>query len=83
MDQFGENTSSRYITNVDRIAGGVDNTATQGSPLGVSFIICPGGSFAFQLYEYNRSSPVKSSRRIGRFKDQFEGWFDIRSSWKH
>ena len=19
----------------------------------------------------------------GRFKDQFEGWFDIRSSWKH
>jgi len=64
VDQFGENTSSRYITNVDRIAGGFDNTATQGSPLGVSFIICPGGSFAFQLYEYNRSSPVKSSRRI-------------------
>jgi hypothetical protein len=20
---------------------------------------------------------------LGRFKDQFEGWFDIRSSWKH
>jgi hypothetical protein len=27
--------------------------------------------------------PADGTKSEGRFKDQFEGWFDIRSSWKH
>ncbi|OQB82731.1 MAG: tRNA3(Ser)-specific nuclease WapA precursor [Verrucomicrobia bacterium ADurb.Bin122] len=31
------------------------------------------------LYGFVNNAPTN----FGRFKDQFEGWFDIRSSWKH
>lgn len=58
VDQFGTNTKEEYITNGKKIIGKFSNSATQGSPLGVDFIIT-NDTLAIQLYEYNRGVPLK------------------------
>jgi hypothetical protein len=58
VDEFGKSTTSMYVRNDEKIIGKFSNTATQKSPLGVVFLIT-SEDVAIQLYEYNRSVPVK------------------------
>lgn len=59
VDEFGDRTSSGYITTKRPIYGTFSNSATQGSDLRVEFIIINNKKIAIQLYEYNGSNPVK------------------------
>ena len=59
VDDFGDKTTTPYLTNKYRILGTFSNVATQNSALGVYFIISDSLHISFKLFEYNRSNPVK------------------------
>ena len=60
VDSFGDPTEKPYITNIGRIKGVFSNSATNGSELGVYFIIDSMDDIQFKLFEYNGNNPVKS-----------------------
>ena len=59
VDQFGEKTSERYITNKDKFVGIFSNSATENSELNVSFLISSPSNISIMLYEYAGKNPVK------------------------
>ena len=61
VDEFGEPTKIRYITNIYRIRGVFSNSATQNSELDVKFLISNSSDISIQLYEYAGKNPVKDS----------------------
>lgn len=60
VDDFGEPTKEKYITNTKYIKGTFSNTATQNSDLNIEFLISSSSKISFQLYEYGGNNPVKS-----------------------
>lgn len=60
VDDFGEPTSSGYITNENRIRGTFSNTATQDSELDVRFLISNAYDISIKLFEYAGNNPVKA-----------------------
>jgi hypothetical protein len=61
VDEFGDETSSTYITPKELLVGFFSNSATKNSKLKVSIIVSGNDEIAFQLYEYGGSNPVKAS----------------------
>lgn len=59
-DMFGDTSDNKYITN-DRIHGTFSNSATNGSSLGVRFIITKPEDINIMLFEYDGDNPVKTS----------------------
>jgi len=60
VDEFGEPTKQKYITNKSLIRGTFSNTATQDSKLDVCFLISNLSDISIQLYEYAGNNPVKA-----------------------
>lgn len=58
-DQFGRKTGKKFI--LGSTQGTFSNTATNGSPLRVDFLINEKGYVYMQLFEYDSSNPLKSS----------------------
>lgn len=61
VNNFGNPTAQRYITNRELIKGTFKNTATQDSELNVRFLIDDSNNISIILYEYAGNNPVKSS----------------------
>ena len=61
VNDFGNPTAQRYITNRELIRGSFSNTATQNSVLDVRFLINASSDISIMLYEYAGNNPVKSS----------------------
>ena len=59
VDNFGEPTKTKYITNENDIHGTFSNTATQNSKLDVRLLIDNKNEISIKLYEYGNSLPVK------------------------
>lgn len=59
VDEFGDETNDGYVAT--RLTGRFSNSATDGSPLTIRFIIKDSTDIAFKLYEYGSSNPVKES----------------------
>lgn len=59
-DIFGDSSGKKYITN-ERIYGTFNNSATNGSSLGVRFIITKPEDINIMLFEYDGDNPVKTS----------------------
>jgi hypothetical protein len=79
VDNFGEQTKDRYITNKESIIGSFSNTATQNSALKVKLLISNSANISIQLYEYAGNNPVKaltSERYFVGIKDS-EGNKDV------
>lgn len=60
VDEFGEPTDQRYITNKNYITGVFSNTATENSDLNVKFLISNAYDISIKLYEYAGNNPVKT-----------------------
>ena len=60
VDDFGEPTKTKYITNTNYIRGTFSNTATQDSRLNIKFLITNSTDVDIQLYEYAGNNPVKA-----------------------
>jgi|GEM_PF-3014702 len=60
VDDFGEPTNQKYITNRPKIRGTFSNTATQDSALDVEFLIEGPKGISLMLYEYAGNNPVKA-----------------------
>jgi len=60
VDDFGDPTTNRYLTNKTRIRGTFSNTATQDSRLDAYFLINDGTDISLKLYEYSGNNPVKA-----------------------
>jgi hypothetical protein len=65
VDEFGNDTAIRCVTNKDPIKGTFSNSATQNSPLLVDILIDSKSEVAIRLYEYARNNPVKAIHREG------------------
>lgn len=65
VDEFGEPTKQKYITNSDIILGLFSNSATENSELHVKFLIDGLNSITIQLFEYGGTNPVKNSLEQG------------------
>lgn len=61
VNNFGNPTKTRYITNRELIKGTFKNTATQDSELNIRFLIDDSNNISIILYEYAGNNPVKSS----------------------
>lgn len=61
VDEFGDQTKEKYITNKNYIVGKFSNTATENSTLYVDFIVKHADNIAIQLYEYGGNNPVKAA----------------------
>jgi hypothetical protein len=61
VDEFGNQTSKRYISNHASIIGKFSNSATEGSELEVRFLINSTREVAIKLFEYAGNNPVKST----------------------
>lgn len=59
VDDFGEPTKEAYIT-CNRFLGKFSNSATEGSDLGVYFLIDKSKDIDIKLFEYNHNNPVKA-----------------------
>ena len=70
VDDFGEKTQEGYIRTF--CTGTFSNSATTNSELGVQFIIDKSG-MRIQLYEYNRSHPIKGEGFFKFKAKRFDG----------
>lgn len=60
VDEFERDTEEKFISNKEIILGKFSNTATENSKLGVKLFVNKD-TIEIKLYEYNRTSPVKSN----------------------
>jgi len=60
VDEFGNKTKKKFITNTDKIHGVFSNIATEDSKLDVDFLISSSSDIAIMLYEYAGNNPVKA-----------------------
>jgi hypothetical protein len=65
VDEFGEPTKQRFITNSKIILGTFSNSATENSDLVVKFLIDNPESISIQLFEYAGNNPVKKGIEEG------------------
>lgn len=65
IDEFGNPSHKKYITNSKHIQGTFSNSATENSKLNVDLLIDNPNSIAIQLYEYGGTNPVKSGIEKG------------------
>jgi len=61
VDEWGEPTENRYITNTRPIRGTFSNIATQDSELDVRIVISNSSSISIVLYEYAGNNPIKTN----------------------
>jgi len=62
VDEFEERTDQSYI--IAKVSGDFSNSATEGSKLGVRFLIDHQLSLSIFLYEYGGNNPVKRTGSI-------------------
>ena len=63
VDEFGNNTGGRYMTNRSSIEGTFSNSATENSRLKVDLLIEAPKLIYIMLYEYGGNNPVKKFGR--------------------
>jgi hypothetical protein len=63
VDEFGESTGIRFISNKEYLVGTFSNSATEGSRLNVLLIINAPTLSYIQLFEYGGTNPVKAFRK--------------------
>lgn len=83
VDDFGDPTENKYITNKAYIKGSFSNTATQNSKLNVKFYISSSEYVAFNLYEYAGRNPVKTNGFVNYrvlIKDNDGKRYDLRAA---
>lgn len=66
VDDFGEPTKQKYITNTEKFSGFFSNSATQNSKLEALIIAKNASNISFVLYEYAGNNPVKGYSRHGK-----------------
>jgi len=60
VDDFGDSSNEKYLSNTSPIQGTFSNSATENSRLNVKILIDSPNSISIQLYEYGGTNPVKS-----------------------
>lgn len=67
VDEFGDKTKVKYITNKAKIVGSFSNVATQNSKLYADLLINSSNDISILLYEYGGNNPVKGYS----YKDEY------------
>jgi hypothetical protein len=79
VDDFGDFTDERYITNINWIKGKFSNSATENSKLNVMFLISKK-DYTIKLFEYAKNNPLKQvSKYTVLIKDKNDKVFELKA----